>query len=55
MDDDLDDLFGEASQLELPIRLVKGLLQRVDEKCSGGCRQCVLLSLPSVFTYLSLG
>lgn len=40
MDDDLDDLFGEAPSLQLPpLPLPKGLLHRMDELCASGCRQ----------------
>lgn len=41
MEDDLDDLFGDAPPLQLPASLPKGLLQRVDEACLSGCRQYV--------------
>lgn len=41
MDDDLDDLFGEAAPLQLPEALPKGLFQRVDELSLGGCSQYV--------------
>ncbi len=41
MDDDLDDLFGEAAPLQLPDSVPKGLFQRVDELSLGGCSQYV--------------
>lgn len=41
MDDGLDDLFGDASPLQLPDPLPKGLLQRADELSLNGCCQYV--------------
>lgn len=39
MEDGLDDLFGEGPSIQLPVALHKGLLHRVDELATGGCRQ----------------
>lgn len=41
MDDELDELFGDTTRLQLPESLPKGLSQRVDELSLGGCGQYV--------------
>lgn len=45
MDDDLDELFGDAPQLQLPPPVSKGLLQCVDDLRLSGCCQYVSESL----------
>lgn len=41
MDDDLDDLFVDAPQLQLPLPVSNGLLQCVDDLRLSGCCQYV--------------
>ena len=41
MEDNLDDLFGDASSLQIASPLPKGLAQRVDDLRLAGCRQYV--------------
>lgn len=41
MDDGLDELFGDAPQLQLPPQISKGLLQCVDDLRLSGCCQYV--------------
>lgn len=43
MDDDLDDLFGDAAPLNVPQDYSKGFLQYVDDLRLGGCCQYVLV------------
>lgn len=42
MDDDLDELFGDAAPLNIPPPFPKGLLQHVDDLRLNGCCQYVL-------------
>lgn len=44
MDDDLDELFGDAPQLQLPPPVSKALLQSVDDLRLSGCCQYVAKS-----------
>ena len=41
MDDELDELFGDAPQLQLPPPVPKGLFQAVDDLRLSGCCQYV--------------
>lgn len=47
MDDELDELFGDTTRLQLPESLPKGLSQRVDELSLGGCGQYVASLSPT--------
>ena len=55
MDDELDELFGDAPPLRIPSPLSKGLLQCVDDLRLGGCCQYVapgtyVLHIPEKFS-----
>lgn len=45
MDDDLDELFGDAAPIHLPPSVSKGFLQALDDLRLSGCCQYVRRSL----------
>ncbi|MCJ1266503.1 mediator complex subunit [Lobaria immixta] len=53
MDDDLDELFGDAPQLQLPPPVSKGLLQCVDDLRLSGCCQKIAWSKFGCIAYIT--
>lgn len=54
LEDELNELFGDAPPLQLPPSLPKGQSQRIDELCLSGCRQYVTEPKSNGLIYLKI-